>query len=239
MFINGIVTSGTKVEVMNAGYGLLPNSQGYIIGIASPPGSCVVQQSIIVTRRGKGGQPRLDLKRLYTPIFYIDPDAKHAEEYYASIGKIGTHYVKLVELPSPVNLLTIDTLDFVAWATAKFTNLCGIQKNHMDIRGKFMNDGTNTPLGQIKRVLSNFTARYPALSEQYSVMDNRIPIIDEIYRYQALLSRCIKRAEASKDVMRRQAAHKILRVRKASKGKYSTIKELSKLEKSFGAEKYV
>ena len=82
MLKNGLFVSGTKVELIDSGFKMLANTQGYLVGVSSNPvRSYTVTQSMIVTRRGKGGQPRLDLRTLSTPIFYLDGTEKKEEEY--------------------------------------------------------------------------------------------------------------------------------------------------------------
>lgn len=236
MLKSGIYRPGTEVKVIDQGYGLLAESTAVIADVtgSAVSGSSLMKQNLVVTRRGKSGQARLDLKTVIIPTFRLTSSKNKEAEYYELLGKPSESFVRIEPIGNPDDLLKIPVFEFIAWASAISRYLFLLQKNYIDVPAKYVADGTATRMGRMRRVIGNYNDNYPTLHDRYLSTDQRIIFIEELRKAQSILMRCARKCYAQNDHYSAAAAKWLLIRKKMGKYKFSSLKELNTLKKNFG-----
>jgi hypothetical protein len=172
--------------VKECSYGV--GSKGYISIIS---GGHETYQNVakiitIMTRKGKGGKPRLDKTEFCVPIFLYFETEENFRKIMPANGDLRNYTsIDSEEAEGEVtDLLKIPTIEFIGWASAMITHLHHISNKAR--YGTWPEDQAH-PLNRFRRMPEIYNDDKERFDEVYSNKDQRISVIEQIRKADASL----------------------------------------------------
>lgn len=140
----------------------------------------------VMTRKGKGGKPRIERCEFSIPIFVYFENEENFRKIMPTVAEVRNYQsIEPEEEPGSVSdILQMSTVDFLGWASAIITNL-----HHVSSKaryGTWPEDQAN-PLNRFRRMADIYADDSARLVEFYTESKNRKNVIDLIRRTEAAL----------------------------------------------------
>ncbi len=150
----------------------------------------VVNMKVVMIRRGKGGQNRINLNDISIPVFTSDDMLKH--ENYLPVER--RHYSHIESMPfDEVDLLNVSPLDFLGWSCAYATYLRHLALNLSYPRGVSENawpDGRHSVLRDVYLLSQRFDDNPKLFLKDYVEEAYRIAFISKARKLESTLIKC-------------------------------------------------
>ncbi len=143
----------------------------------------------IITRRGKGGVPRVNLNSISVPV-YSDPRMLNKDNYLPTGRR---HYVHIERVPfSHEDLLALDPLDFLGWGAAYIKYLQYLATNIAKPKKQnILPADNNNTLVIMSRLQEYFDSDRDAALVNYSTDVFRRAFITEARKLESSLIKCV------------------------------------------------
>jgi hypothetical protein len=188
-FINeSLLEVGTKFTVSDQikEVNLSPGSIGFIssVGGTHEDFQNVARVTVMLTRKGKAGKPRIERIEMISPIFYYYENEENFKKIMPAAGS-NNWYGVLERIDGPVeNLIKMQTLDFLGWASAVVYNLRGMLGK---IRHGWWPEDQGNPLNRFARMSEMFNEDPDKFLELYQPEKVRRETIEAIRRMEGTL----------------------------------------------------
>ncbi len=190
LLANNLYSAGTKFIVTPDVKGnlFMPSSIGFVAYMVETDFDYqnVASIKVIMTRRGKGGQKRINVSDISIPIFSNDDMLKR--ENYLPVERRTYAHIESMPL-SEENLLNIDQLDFLGWSCAYATYLQYLAFNFSYPRG-VGNNWTDGPLKDVHLLPQRFEENPKRYLREYGEKDFRIEFISKARELESVLIKC-------------------------------------------------
>jgi hypothetical protein len=144
----------------------------------------VAKITVMLTRKGKGGKPRIDRIEMISPIFYYYENGDNFKKIMPPAGT-NNWYGMLERIESPTeDLLKMQTLDFLGWASAVVYNLRNMLGK---IRHGWWPEDAGNPLNRFARMSEMFNEDPEKFLELYQTDAVRKEVIEAIRRMEGTL----------------------------------------------------
>jgi hypothetical protein len=137
---------------------------------------------IIIIRRGKGGQNRIESRSIVVPTFFIDGD----EKFMASIPTGWKELMNIELVPVPRSLVASSSMDFLGWACA-YTNFLYDASKQYNMTHAWPAD-PDDPVNICLRLESHFESKPQAILAKAKDRELRADLVIGIRALEARLS---------------------------------------------------
>jgi hypothetical protein len=134
---------------------ITPGSMGFLSSINGTHEDFqnVAKVTVMLTRKGKGGKPRIDRIEMICPIFYYYENEECFKKIMPAAGSSNWYGILERTENSAEDLLKMHTLDFLGWASAVVYNLRGLLGK---IRHGWWPEDQGNPLNRFVRMSEMF-----------------------------------------------------------------------------------
>lgn len=191
---NHLYSTGTRFTVTSAvkENSFTPSSIGFISYMTQPDYDYqnVASMKVVIIRRGKGGQKRININDISIPIFSNEDMLKH--ENYLPVGR--RYYVHIEPIPfDEENLLNIKPLDFLGWscAYAVYLRYLALEVSYPRGINQWPNDDVDNPLRKAYLLTQRFEESPEAYLRDYGGVNFRTALISEARKLESVLIKCV------------------------------------------------
>jgi len=140
----------------------------------------------VITRKGKGGKPRLEKHEFCIPIFIYFENEENFRKLMPTVGdvRVYTSIERETEEEEMLDIAKVPTIDFLGWASAMVINLRHVSgKNRY---GTWPEDQAH-PLNRFQRMPELYNEDKERFEEQYKEKPARQLVVDAIRRMDSAL----------------------------------------------------
>ncbi len=190
---NHLYPTGTKFIVTPEvkGNSFTPATTGFIAYMTETDMDYqnVANMKVVLTRRGKGGQNRINIHDVSIPVFTSEEMLKH--ENYLPIDRRSYSHIESTPFDEP-DLFGINPLDFLGWACSYATYLRHLAFNVCYPRGinSKLWPRENNVLEEIYSLSHRFEENPEEFLRRYGQKDFRVVFISKAREVESILTKC-------------------------------------------------